>query len=161
MNTKDNCPVPLHTYSDADFAGHTTRNSIYGKVHTLNGSPIAWISLKQDIQTLSTCEAEYVAATRSVQTTTWLRRLFSFLNLLRGPTPVRIDNKAAIQVAQKTAGTKKRKFIQLRKHWLRELLGRKEITLNHVPSADQLADMLTKPLHKTKLTAMATRLNIT
>ena len=74
---------PLKTYSDADHAGDANDcKSISGIVHLFNGAPISWSSAKQTINALSTCEAEYIAATAAVQQTQWLRRLLADINML-------------------------------------------------------------------------------
>ncbi|RVW33094.1 Retrovirus-related Pol polyprotein from transposon TNT 1-94 [Vitis vinifera] len=53
-------------YVDADFAGDIdSRKSITGFVFTLGGTAISWVSNLQKIVTLSTTEAEYVAATEA------------------------------------------------------------------------------------------------
>ena len=53
----------LIAYADADYAGDTdTRRSTTGYILTLNNGPIAWCSRRQKSTTLSTTEAEYVAA---------------------------------------------------------------------------------------------------
>lgn len=58
---------PIQTYTDADFAGDDNdRKSTSGTVHLYNGAPIAWRSGRQSLQALTTCEAEYIAATTAV-----------------------------------------------------------------------------------------------
>lgn len=90
MNSeKSNC-IPLSSFSDADFPNDVKdRKSISGGIHTFYGSPIAWHSVKKRIQALSTCEAEYIAATSTAQLAQWLRRLLSHCHLIsHGPVPL-------------------------------------------------------------------------
>ena len=137
------------------------RKSISGAVHLFNASPITWTSTKQKIQALSTCEAEYVSATAAVQTTQWLRRILRFLGLQQStPTPLFMDNQAAIAVAQNTAATKKRTYIDLRQHYLREHIRLGHIQLHHVPFNRMLADIFTKPLLRTQFSHMKTGLHL-
>ena len=152
----------LSTYSDADFAGDSAdRKSTTGAIHLYNKSPVAWTSTKQGIQALSTCEAEYIAATTAVQTTQCLRRILSEINLLPpAPTPLYVDNQAAIAIAKNTAPTRKRKFIELRHHFLRAHIRRGSIKIMHVPSRDMLADLLTKPSEKAKFVPLNKRIGI-
>ena len=140
----------LTSYSDADFAADPTdRKSTSGAIHTLFGSTIQWYSAKQGITALSTCEAEYVAATTAVQTTKLLRRILAFLNFLPdAPTPFMIDNAAAIAAACNTAPTKKRKFIQLRHHFLREAHEQRFIDICKTESNNMLADIYTKAMKR-------------
>lgn len=153
---------PIQTFSDADFAGdESDRKSTSELIHLFNNGPIAWTSTKQSMQALSTCEAEYIAATTAVHTTLWLRRLLSELSLLpRSPTRLLVDNKGAIAIATNTARTKKRKFIDLRHHYLREHINLGNIIVAHVPSS-QIADILTKPLGAQKYAANKTSIAIT
>ena len=58
--------LKLQGYVDADFAGDIdSRKSTTGFVFTLGGTAISWASNLQKIVTLSTTEAEYVAATEA------------------------------------------------------------------------------------------------
>ncbi|RVW24170.1 Retrovirus-related Pol polyprotein from transposon TNT 1-94 [Vitis vinifera] len=58
--------LKLQGYVDADFAGDIdSRKSTTGFVFTLGGTAISWTSNLQKIVTLSTTEAEYVAATEA------------------------------------------------------------------------------------------------
>ena len=55
--------LQLTVFSDADMAGDIDgRWSTSGVLVFLRSAPISWLSLKQKVVALSTCEAEYVAA---------------------------------------------------------------------------------------------------
>ena len=72
--------LKLQGYVDADFAGDIdSRKSTTGFVFTLGGTAISWASNLQKIVTLSTTEAEYVAATKAGKEMIWLH---GFLNEL-------------------------------------------------------------------------------
>ena len=154
--------VSLTTYTDADYAGDKLDcKSTSGAVHLINGSPISWISTKQTMQALSTCESEYIAAALAVQYTQWLRRILAELHALPNtPTLLFMDNQAAISIANNTAPTNKRKFIDLRHHYLREHIQKGNITLQHVPSNKMLADILTKPLKNQTFTNLKNLLHL-
>ena len=50
-------------FSDANMAGDVDgRRSTSGMLVFIRSAPISWLSLKQKVVALSTCEAEYVAA---------------------------------------------------------------------------------------------------
>lgn len=152
----------LTTYSDSDFANDKVdRKSISGHVHIFYGSPVTWSSTKQNIQALSTCEAEYLAASHAVQTSLWLRQLLLSLNILPScPTTLNIDNSASVNIANNIGPTKRRKYIDIRHHHLREHVQKKNITVKHVSSSQMLADLLTKPLAKIKFNRILKQLNI-
>ena len=109
-----------------------------------------WQSKKQAIVTLSTCEAEYVAASSCVNHAIWLRYLLEDLKLEQsGPTEIRVDNKSAIELAKNPVYHERSKHIDVRYHSIREHIKNEEIRVTHVPSRDQAADILTKALPRT------------
>ena len=65
--------LKLQGYVAADFVGEiNSRKSTTGFVFTLGGTAISWASNLQKIVTLSTIEAEYVAATKTGKEMIWL-----------------------------------------------------------------------------------------
>ena len=67
-------------FSDADMAGDIDgRRSTSGVLVFLGSAPILWLSLKQKVVALSTCEAEYVAAATAACQVVWLCRLLGEL----------------------------------------------------------------------------------
>ena len=58
--------LQLTVFSDADMVGDMNgRRSTSGVLVFLRSVPISWLSLKQKVVALSTCEAEYVAVART------------------------------------------------------------------------------------------------
>ncbi|RVW17179.1 Retrovirus-related Pol polyprotein from transposon TNT 1-94 [Vitis vinifera] len=75
--------LKLQGYVDADFAGDIdSRKSTTGFVFTLGGTAISWTSNLQKIVTLSTTEAEYVAATEAGKEMIWLHGFLDELDML-------------------------------------------------------------------------------
>ena len=71
-------PNVLWGWVDADWAGDTdTRRSHTGYVLMMNVGPISWNSRRQDNVSLSTSEAEFVAASQSGQETVYLQQTLS------------------------------------------------------------------------------------
>ena len=69
-------------YSDSDWAGNSDDSkSTSGFVFFLGNTAFTWSSKKQPIVTLSTCEAEYVAATSCVCHVIWLRSILKELHM--------------------------------------------------------------------------------
>ena len=67
-------PNELWGWVDADWAGDTdTRRSHTGYILMMNGGPISWKSRRQDNVSLSTSEAEFVAASQAGQEALYLR----------------------------------------------------------------------------------------
>ena len=74
--------------------------AISGYAFLIDGGAVSWMSCKQELVTLSTAEAEYVAATHAVKECIWLRRLIGKLfPLLITWTTLHCDNQAALTLA--------------------------------------------------------------
>ncbi|RVX14623.1 Retrovirus-related Pol polyprotein from transposon TNT 1-94 [Vitis vinifera] len=77
--------LKLQGYVDADFASDIdSRKSTIGFVFTLCGTTISWTSNLQKIVTLSTIEAEYVAATEAEKEMIWLHGFLDELGKKQG-----------------------------------------------------------------------------
>ena len=62
----------LTGYVDADGASQEHRQAISGYVFMVDGGAVSWMLKKQELVTLSTAEAEYVAATHAAKEVMWL-----------------------------------------------------------------------------------------
>ncbi|KAJ4719135.1 Retrovirus-related Pol polyprotein from transposon TNT 1-94 [Melia azedarach] len=135
-------------YSDSDWAGDTDdRKSTTGFVFFMGGTAFTWMSKKQPIVTLSTCEAEYVAATSCVCHAIWLRNLLKELRWSQEkPTKIYVDNKSAMALAKNPVFHDRSKHIDTRYHYIRECITRNDVHMEYVKSQDQIADIFTKPL---------------
>ena len=135
----------LRTYSDSDYANDPDKKSRTGIIQTMYDAPVSWSSSRQTTVATSTYEAEYLAASRATQQTPWLRRLLANIQHPETrPTPVMIDNQAAISVAKNTAPTKRRKFIDIKHHHIQDHIKKGNITVHHIPTAENIADLFTK-----------------
>ena len=126
----------------------------------LSGGPISWQSRQQASVALSTMEAEYMAACAATQETIWLRLLLKDLHILDGDQPmvIREDNTACMAYAKNPMDYKKSKHIDVKYHFVRERIASGEIILEYVASADQLADILTKPMDFQKFSQLRERI---
>jgi len=140
--------VSLSAYCDSDWAACAhTRRSVSGYVIFFGHSLISWKSKKQGTVALSSAEAEYRSLRRLVAELAWLSRLFHELTITDiTPIPIKCDNQAAIYIAKNPVFHERTKHIELDCHFVREKLLDGLISLSHVPTHLQLADILTKPL---------------
>lgn len=84
-------------YTDADFAGDvTTRKSTSGYIIFYNGGPISWSSRKQSMVTLSTTEAEFIAATECCKELIYLKRILEAITEKEIKAKLLIDNQSTI-----------------------------------------------------------------
>ncbi|BAU02899.1 hypothetical protein VIGAN_11249500 [Vigna angularis var. angularis] len=138
----------LSGYSDSDWCGDIDdRKSTTGYVFFMGDTAFTWLSKKQPIVTLSTCEAEYVAASWSVRHAIWLRNLLQSLEIMQEEKVlIRVDNRSAIELAKNPVNHERSKHIDVRFHFIREKLKEGSVELEHVESKKQIADIFTKPL---------------
>ncbi|XP_071738725.1 uncharacterized mitochondrial protein AtMg00810-like [Rutidosis leptorrhynchoides] len=139
-------------YSDSDWAGDKDdRKSTSGFVFYMGDTAFTWSSKKQPIVTLSTCEAEFVAATSCTCHAIWLRKLLNELKFFqKEPTEIYVDNKSAIALAKNPVFHDRSKHIDTKYHYIRECVTNKEVQIKYAKSLDQVADIFTKPLkHET------------
>ena len=115
----------------------------------MGNTTFSWLSKKQPIVTLSTCEAKYVAASWCVCHAIWLRNLLSKMELKQlGATVIQVDNKSAIELAKNPVNHERSKHIDVHFHFIRDHVKKGSFELVHVTSQDQVADIFTKPLPK-------------
>ncbi|XP_039134342.1 secreted RxLR effector protein 161-like [Dioscorea cayenensis subsp. rotundata] len=109
---KDEKPQ-LVRYSDSDLAGDVDdRKSTTGVVYFLGPNLITWMSPKQKVVALSSCEAEYIAATMAACQGIWLNRLLADLMKQELSSVVlKVDNKSAISLCKNPVHHDKSKHI--------------------------------------------------
>jgi Reverse transcriptase (RNA-dependent DNA polymerase)/GAG-pre-integrase domain/Integrase core domain len=149
-------------YVDADYGGcRDTRRSTSGYVFIMAGGAVTWSSKRQTTVALSTVEAEYVAMSRCAQQMTWMQSWLSEANIkYELPGIIKGDNRGAIALTKNTKEHGKVKHIDIRHHYIRELLQSGTIAMEQVSSADNLADIFTKPLPRDHHHCLLAALNI-
>lgn len=139
-------------HSDANWAeDRDDRKSNSGFYCTLNGGAVSWSSRKQDIVTLSSAESEYVALAETNKEVTWLREVIKCFGIDTS-TPITIftDSQSCISMIRNQSFSNRTKHIDARYHYIRDQVTAGKIKLEYVPTAENLADILTKPLGRVK-----------
>ena len=137
----------LTAYGDSDFAADLeTRRSTTGFITRLGGSTLSWASKRQRSVTLSTTEAEYMAAGDTLKEVKYLKQLLDEIDpaYAAGTTTLYCDNQGAVLLGNKVAYSHNTRHIDTRAHAVREAVEQGAIDVQHVPSAEMLADTLTK-----------------
>lgn len=130
-------------------------------VFYLNESLITWSSQKQKCVALSSCEAEFMAATAAACQAVWLIKLLTQItDYSIGPVTLFIDNKSAIDLAKNPIFHGRSKHIDIRYHFIWECVENGEIIVQHVSSEGQRADSLTKALTAVKFETMRALLGV-
>lgn len=150
-------------YSDADYAGDiVTRRSTSGYVFLLNGNCVVWSSKRQSTVSLSTTEAEFIAANEASREAIWLRKLLSDIGRkCVGPTTLLMDNQSAIKLTRNPEFHCRSKHIDVRYQFICEKVRDGLIDTIYVNTNDQYADVFTKALSFVKFNLMRTKINVT
>ena len=143
----------LLTYSDTDWAtSKTDRKSIGGFVIMLLGAVVAWRCKKQTVVALSTAEAEYMGLCLAVQELLWLDMFLNELGIKAiaqaHPLEVLGDNQASLKMVQEGADNSRTKHIDIKYHFLKDLVRTNRVNITYVDTKFNLADLLTKPKPK-------------
>jgi hypothetical protein len=133
----------LTCFSDSDFASGSDSKSTSACLIKLGLSPIHWSSQRQRSTATSTAEAEYTALSNMCKTTKFIIHLINFLGIPNPTVKSFCDNQAAIAASTAPAPSSK-----LSIHFIREFV-RNFPGINYIPSADNIADILTKALDQT------------
>ena len=143
-------PAVLEGYTDANWiSSKKALKSTSGYVFTLAGAAVSWKSSKQTVITHSTMEAEFVALDKCAEEAEYLRQFLE--DIPRWPRPVtaigiHCDSQSAIGRAQSTMYNGKSRHIRRRHSSIRQLISTGIITIDYIPSKDNIADPLTKGL---------------
>ncbi|KAL7617208.1 hypothetical protein Lser_V15G00876 [Lactuca serriola] len=154
--------IAVTGFSDSNHAKDVEdRRSTGGMVFYVNGNMVTWSSQKQRCVALSSCEAEFMAATMTACQGIWLRRLLTEITGQRIP-PVKmfVDNKSALELMKNPVFHGRSKHIDVRFHFIRECVENEEIEVAHVDGKEQKADMLTKALTRVKHEEMCRMIGI-
>jgi hypothetical protein len=98
---------------DKDSRRSTTRY-----VFTIGGTTVSCISKLQKVVSLSTIEAEYVAATEASKEMIWLQRFMEELGKKQENSRLYCDSQSAIHLAKNSSFHSNTKNIQLRYHFI-------------------------------------------
>ena len=114
-----------------------------------DGCCLNGITCRQDVISLSSCEAECHAGARGISEAFGAKSIFEFLGyhvVMRW----RCDNQSARQLARQE-GTGRNRHLAAKILWIQDLVKRKELLIEAVPGADNKSDLGTKILPRTRL----------
>ena len=138
-------------YCDSDYAGDLDKQrSTTSYLFTLAKTPVSWKSTLQSTVALSTTKAEYMAITEAVKEAIWLHGLLKDLGVGQKQLELYFDSQSAIHLAKNQVFHARTKHIDVRYHFVREILEEEEIVLQKIHTMENPADMLTKVVTRTK-----------
>jgi hypothetical protein len=152
----------LSGYIDADWAGSVSDRKITsGCCFSLGSTMILWQSRKQSNIALSTTEAEYIAACSASCEAIWFRKLLTDLfDLEMEATMILCDNQSCIKMTKNPVFHDRSKHIEIRYHYIHDMVQRGALKLQYVSMDEQVADVLTKPLSRVKFEHFQDKLGI-
>ena len=138
----------LYGYCDADFAGNLVdRKSTSGTCHFLGNSLVSWASKKQNCVAVSTTEAEYIAAGLCCAQILWMKQNLIDFGLNFCDTKIFCDSTSAINLSKNSVLHSRTKHIDVRHHFLKDHVEKKNVSLVHVDTKLQLADIFLQNLY--------------
>jgi hypothetical protein len=143
---KSGSPLPL-TDSDSDWADNReTRKSQSGWIVRIANGAVDWSTKAQKSVALSSCEAEYVAASEAFREVLWMRQLLQELNVLSKSTAfiIRMDSTSAMALIRNPVVHQRTKHIDIKYHFIRNLVDSGVVDIMYVPTEDNVADLFTK-----------------
>jgi hypothetical protein len=111
--------------------------------------------------TLATADAEYVGMCQAARELKWIRAFGSELGIDMGAgTRLWGDNQACLSIAENPIAHLRSKQINNRFHYLCKLVERGVADVEYTPTADMVADSMTKAVNMNKLRAMVASLGM-
>ena len=130
---------------NADDRKNTTGGYFY-----VGANLVAWMSKKQNSVSLSTAKAEYIVAGSCCSQLFWMKKVLTNYRIFQDTMVVYYDNSSAIDISKNPIQHSKTKHIEIRYHFIRDLVERKIVCLEYIPTERQNANIFTKPLDRSK-----------
>jgi len=113
----------------------------------MNGGPISWKSRRLGFVSLSTSEAEFVAASQAGQEALYLREILKDFGYQQNTaTEIDEDNLACVAMSENAVRRKISRHIDIRRYFVRELVKAVFVKLIPLRTHKMVADALTKSL---------------
>ncbi len=156
--------MDLEVYVDADFCGNwdpketwdvDTARSRHGYIISYAGCPVMWKSQLQTEIALSSTESEYCGLSYALRDAIPIMELLKEMKRFKFPIKtakakvhckVFEDNSGALEIATVHKFRPRTKHINVKYHFFRDYINRKEIIVCPIDTTMQRADYLTKPV---------------
>lgn len=154
--------LDITAYTDADWGNDIVdRKSYTGFVVKLGNCTINWEARKQKCVALSSTEAEYLAISDVCKDLCFVQ---NFLNEIISRVPkitLYNDNQSAQKLLEsKEYSHKRTKHIDLRYHYIKDLIQSGFATVKYLSTQEMIADVLTKPLSSMKHKYFINEINV-
>ncbi|KAG7592586.1 GAG-pre-integrase domain [Arabidopsis thaliana x Arabidopsis arenosa] len=142
----------IQGYCDSDYgADKDRRRSTSGVVFTVGGNVVSWKSSLQKVVALSSTEAEYMALTDASKEAVWLLGLMNELGFKQKTVDIYSDSQSAIALAKNAVFHERTKHIEVKYHFIRDLISDGVIQVKKIATSYNPADIFTKVVPVGKL----------
>ena len=122
------------------------RKSTSGGCFYLRNNLVSWMSKKQNFVSLPTAEAGYIAAGSCCTQLLWMTKLLHDYGIPQDTMCAFCDNTSAINLSKSPVQHSKSKHIEIRYHFIQDLVEDKVVCLEFINEDNQKTDIFTKPL---------------
>jgi hypothetical protein len=134
-------------WCDSDWAGDIdTRRSKTAYVICVAGGPVVWQTKSQKTVALSSTEAEYIAMSEAVKEMLWIIYLLTEAKIPFETSILWADNQGAQALARNPVLHQRSKHIDIRHHFIRDVLKSGTMKSKFVESKNNCSDFGTKPM---------------
>ncbi|CEG48170.1 FOG: Transposon-encoded proteins with TYA, reverse transcriptase, integrase domains in various combinations [Plasmopara halstedii] len=114
--------------------------------------PVSWVAKKQGGVSLSTMEADFVAASETARELLGIQEMLKEVGLApTQPMTMHVDNQATIRQIEGETSSLEARHIDVRLKFVKDFARRGVVEMRYVRSELMLADLLTKALDQHKL----------
>mmetsp|Transcript_7735 Transcript_7735/g.14591 ORF Transcript_7735/g.14591 Transcript_7735/m.14591 type:complete len:170 (-) Transcript_7735:332-841(-) len=121
----------ITAYTNSNYATNAhDRKSVSGYIVTIGGTIVSWVSKKQEIIALSSCEADYVASVLCAQEIRFVQQLNAEISRNNKPAIMYGDNDGAIFISNHNHVGPRTKHIDVQYHFIRQLIAKGHLVYN-------------------------------
>jgi hypothetical protein len=121
---------------------------------------VAWMSRKQSSISLSTIEAVYIVAGSCCPQLLWMKKLLCDYGFTQDTMAIHCDNTSAINIFKNPVQHSCTNHIDIRHHFIRDFVESWVVSLSFIPTDNQLADILTKPLDGSRFESLRKAISV-
>ncbi|MBW0504460.1 hypothetical protein O181_044175 [Austropuccinia psidii MF-1] len=146
----------ISAFSNADWGNcNATHRLTTGYLTCFHQCLVFWETRKQPSVSISTAEAEYKLLCNLTSELLWFKKWCEEARVAKSESPICIykDNQACIKTSNGDCNlnNKRLKHVEIQLHFIKEVINNKVVSLYYIPSAQMLADFLTKSISKDML----------
>lgn len=141
--------MDLQGFVDSDWASDALdRKSYTGFCFVMSGAAVSWQSRKQKTVSLSSTESEYIALSEASREAVYLRNLMYEITGSLCVIDLHCDNQSALKLASSHQSHNRSKHIDVRYHYVRDVVKNNFVNIKYIPTEDMPADLLTKGVYR-------------